>query len=212
MSTSPAEGRPAQRFSPTSGVVSGWLGVGLATIMVGSVVLGDHTRSGLRFALAAAGFGLLLWCFMLRPRLVIGDAELELRNPFSSWHIPLAEVRRVSVRAVTQVFTGDERRFDGVAIGRPARSLVRGGRPPSTRLLGMPGRSLPVAEEPTSSRRSTSLTPNAMADFVTEQILHAADRARSAPTSPGVPRRSWAWPEIVVLAVLAVALVLSLLL
>jgi len=106
MSTSAADDR--RPFGPTSGTAPGWVGVGLAVVAMSSALLSDHTIGATRFALGSAIFGLLVWCFMLRPRVVIGSSELELRNPFTSWHVPLASIRKVAVRAVTRVYT-DER-------------------------------------------------------------------------------------------------------
>jgi hypothetical protein len=186
-----------------------------AAAALGDVLVDGHSRSGARFGLGAAIFGVLIWCFMLRPRLVIRSAELELRNAFGSWHVPLASVRRVAVRAVTRVYT-DERRFDGVAVGRPARSLVRG-RPARQDTIGVPGFGASRLTQPAESSRlpKGQLDADMTADFVVEQILHAADRARAAlsghDSSSGTPARRWAWPELAVLVLLVVAFGLSLL-
>ena len=218
MSASAADPDSVRSFRPTSGTAVGWTGVALATVGLVTALVGDHTLGGARFALAAAVFGLLVHCFMLRPRLVIGRTDLELRNPFASWHVPLAGVRRVVVRAVTRVYT-DERRFDGVAVGRPARSLARG-RPARQDTIGVPGFGASRLTQPAESTRlpKGQLDADMTADFVVEQILYAADRARAAspvpeagPHAPSGPARTWAWPELVLLVVLVVGLVLSLL-
>jgi hypothetical protein len=211
VSASAADPHPDRLFRPTSGTAVGWTGVVLASIGLVAALVDDHTLGGARFALAAAIFGLLVYCFMLRPRLVIGRSHLELRNPFGSWHVPLAGVRKVVVRAVTRVYT-DDRRFDGVAVGRPVRSMVRGkhGRQAS---VGVPGLGATrITEDPTATRAPRGqLDTDMVADLVVEQILLAADRAREAAEPTGTPTRSWAWPELTALAVLVVALVVSLL-
>lgn len=216
MSASAADEGEERLFRPTSGTGVGWSGIVLAAIALGSVLFGDHSIGGARFGLASAIFGLLVWCFMLRPRVVIGSTDLELRNPFYSWHVPLVSIRKVAVRAITRVYT-DERRYDGVAVGRPARSLMPG-RPARQQSLGVPGfGATRIGEDPNASRMPKGqLDADMTADFVVEQILAAADRARElaqpdAP-EPGTPSRSWAWPELAVLAVLVVALVVTLLL
>jgi len=205
------EGEGDRTFRPTSGTFLGWVGIGLASAGVADALLDDRSVEGLRFALGAAIFGLLVWCFMLRPRLVIGSSDLQLRNPFLTWYVPLASVRKVAVRAVTRVHT-DERRFDGVAVGRPARALTRA-RPVRRGSIGVPGLgSSRVTEDADASRvPKGQLDANMTADFVVEQILFAADRAREAHPDPRPPRRTWAWLELGALAVLLVALVLSLL-
>jgi hypothetical protein len=203
----PSEDR---RFKPTSGIISGWLGVGLAAVVLISVLLDDHTVVGARVAFLAAVCGLLVWCFMLRPRLVIGSTELELRNAFTSWHVPLASVRRVAVRAVTRVYT-DERRCDGVAVGRPVRSLMRA-RPQRQHSIGVPGLGGRRMNEDVDAARipKGQLDADMVADLVVEQILTFADRAREAGEQPREPRRTWAWVELTLLVLLVVGLVVSL--
>jgi len=211
MSTSAADAEERRPFGPTSGTTPGWIGVGLAVVALVSALVGDHTIAATRFALGSAIFGLLTWCFMLRPRVVIGSTELELRNPFMSWHVPLASIRKVAVRAVTRVHT-DERRYDGVAVGRPARSLMRS-RPSRQQSLGVPGfGATRVGEDPEARRMPKGqLDADMTADFVVERILAAADRARSLPDAASTPRRSFAWLEIAALVALVVALAVSLL-
>lgn len=197
-------------FRPTSGTAVGWAGVVLALIALGSVVAGDHTLGGVRFGLASGIFGLLVYCFMLRPRVVIRRADLELRNPFGSWHVPLAGVRAVVVRAVTRVHT-DERRFDGVAVGRPVRSMMRG-QQVRQRTVGVPGLGASRYTEDASASQMPrgQLDADMVADFLVEQVLLAADRAREAGRPAGTPTRSWAWPELTVLGVLVVSLAVTL--
>ena len=211
MGTSAGAESEERRFTPTSGTFSGWLGIFLAGVAVVSVAVSDHTVRGERFALVAAIFGGLVWCFMLRPRVVIGRSVIELRNPFFSWHVPLARVDKVAVRAVTWVHT-DERRYDGVAVGRPVRSLMRA-RPTRQQTFGLPGLGgSRLPEDPNAALLPKgNLSADMVADFVTEQILLAADRARESTEAVPEPRRSWAWPEIGAIAVLAVALLVSLL-
>jgi hypothetical protein len=207
---SAAEPNRASRFKPTSGLLTGWLGVALAGGVVVSVVLDDHTATGARVGFLAALCGLLVWCFMLRPRVVIGSTEVELRNPFMSWHVPLASVRRVAVRAVTRVYT-EERRYDGVAVGRPVRSLMRA-RPQRQQSIGVPGLGGRRINESVDASRlpKGQLDADMVADLVVEQLLTLADRAREAGEKPERPRRSWAWVELVLLALLVAGLVLSL--
>lgn len=205
------EGEGDRTFRPTSGTFLGWVGIGLAVVGIADAIFDDRSLGGVRFALGAAIFGLLVWCFMLRPRVVIGARDLELRNPFLTWYVPLASVRKVAVRAVTRVHT-DERRFDGVAVGRPARSLTRS-RPARRGSIGLPGLGSSRYTEDADANRMPrgQLDANMTADFVVEQILYAADRAREAEPDPRPPRRSWAWVELGALAVLLVALAVTLL-
>ena len=198
-----------RRFTPTSGTFAGWSGLAMVALVLVIVLVDDRSLPTLRFALAAAIFGLLVWCYMLRPRVVIGASEVELRNAFSSWHVPLAAVKKVSVRAVTRVST-DDADFDGVAVGRPVRTLRAGGKTDrqSVGLPGMGAAALPFDGSAPTVRGQ--LDANGVADFVTEQILLAADRARSGAPVERVPHRSWARLELAGLVVLSVAFVSSL--
>jgi hypothetical protein len=208
-----------RRFAPTSGTGAGWCGLALAAFALVVVLGDDRSLASIRFALAVAIFGLLVWCYMLRPRIVIGSVEVELRNAFSSWHVPLADVRRVAVRAVTRVYT-DDARFDGVAVGRPVRSL-RGGRTSTKRPVGLAGMgaTFTMDDNATPKRPQGTLDADGVADFVTEQLLLAADRARSETRDDGVhdgahdgaPHRSWARFELAGLVLLVAGLVVTVL-
>jgi hypothetical protein len=175
------------------------------------ILLDNRSLGAVRFALVVAICGVLIWCYLLRPRLVIGATELELRNPFSSWHVPLADVRRVAVRAITSVYT-EERRYDGVAIGRPIRSLRR--QPPRAATIGFPGlggRQLPdLGPQPTQPRPLDSLDADGVADLVVEQVLVASDQARTRPHDGLTARRSWAWVELSALAALVAGVIVTL--
>ena len=199
------------RYLPTSGTVSGWVGVALSAGAVVVTLVDDRTLNGSRYALGALVFGVLVWCFLLRPRVVIGADAVELRNPLSSWHVPVAGVQKVEVRAVTMVYT-EEGRFDGVAVGRPVRSQLRGRSVPQ-RSVGIPGLGAQrVSEGAAASRQPMGrLDAQRVADLVVEEILFAADQARDLGQRPRPPWRTWARLELAALLVLCVAFVVTLL-
>jgi hypothetical protein len=199
-----------RRFTPTSGTVIGWSGIAVVCGVLVYILVDDRSVVSIRFALAVAMFGVLVWCYMLRPRLVIRPAEVELRNAFSSWFVPLPHVRRVAIRTITRIYT-DERHFDAVAVGRPVRSM-RGGRSGGGRAYRLPGLnpSFTIEDTPALKRPQATLNADGIADFVTEQILHAADEARATSQPGGPPRRTWAWLELGGLALLAVGFAVSL--
>jgi hypothetical protein len=214
--TSSADRGGDRRFTPTSGTVMGWLGVGVAAVVLVAVLVDDQSLGAVRFCLAVAISGLLVWCYLLRPRVVIGSDQLELRNAFSSWHVPLADIRRVRVRAITSVHT-DERRYDGVAIGRPVRAIRSGRSVKTSHRVGFPGFGSAVLDDPNPNPargKGESLGADQIADLVTEQILAAADAARAGGPEPGgtgvTARRTWAVPELVALGLLALAFVVLL--
>lgn len=171
-----------QSYGPTSGTVAGWIGIVLAAVVVGVLLVNERSEGGLRAALAIALVGVVVWCYLLRPRILIRPATVVLRNAFSDWEVPLSAVQEVSVRTVTGVYTA-ERRYDGIAVGRTVRSILR-----------------------SQGKGSGDET----ADLVTGQIMRAAARARESGEPAGTPVRTPARPELVVAGVLAAALLVSL--
>jgi hypothetical protein len=209
--TVPADRGEERRFTPTSGTTIGWCGLALVAGVLVFILVDDRSTVSIRFALGVAMFGVLVWCYMLRPRLVIGPTEVELRNAFSSWHVPLADVRRVAVRTITRIYT-DDGQYDGVAVGRSVRSLRRGGAG-SRRAFRMPGLnpSFSIEDTPALKRPQANLDSDGVADFVTEQLLVSAERARDEGQAGGsTPYRTWAVPELTGLLVLAVGFAVSL--
>lgn len=184
-----------RRFGPTSGVAIGC--IGLAGCAVGAVAAlkADTSSVGIGRALVAALVAVLVWCFMLRPRVVIGPDTLVLRNALSEWHVPLASIRSVVVRAITRVRTA-EGKYDGVAVGRSVRAMMWEGHRDRRSVATPP---------PTKGPRHGDIIP----DFLVEQILYAADNARDIGQAAGPVRRVWAVPELVLLGVLAVGLVIA---
>lgn len=202
-------GQVERRFGPTSGTFSGFLGLVLCAIVIGLAAVGGPTAGSIRVAITAAAAAVLVWAYLLRPRIILeaGGSTLELRNPLSSWRIPLATVRVVGVKTVTTVKT-DDARYDAVAVGYPLRKLVRESRP------GTPGPSLFGMMTP--SLRDPSLDPHAEAEqarragqdeqsVMTEAILRAADQARLLHPSSPPALRSYAVVEIALLGAAAVA-------
>ncbi len=170
-----------QSYGPSSGTIVGWIGVVLAAVVVAVLLANERSAGGLRSALAVALVGVVVWCYLLRPRIIVRPATLVLRNAFSDWEIPLASVQEVAVRTVTGVYTAD-RRYDGIAVGRTVRAILR-----------------------SRSHGSTDET----ADLVTAQIMRATARARERGEEAGTPVRRPAYPELVLLVSLAAALLVS---
>lgn len=116
-----SRGSSSQSFGPTSGLVTGWFASALF-FLVGLLLVTSDTAGWGALVLAV---GLVLWCFLARPRIVLEDGTLELRNAFSSWLVPLGLVEDVSVRHAT-VVTAAGRTYVGDAVGRSALEVLRG--------------------------------------------------------------------------------------
>jgi hypothetical protein len=180
-----------QRYGPTTGTVTGWIGLTMCTTAVVLTLL-DPTTVRIRYALVYALLGVVVWAYILRPRVIIREpTALLLRNAFSTWEVPLAAVTSVGVKAIIRVRTG-ERAYDGIGVGRRVMKMVRG---PQGHLHG------PTIKHPRVD------SPEAVADLVVEQVLAASERARESgqPTNPAL--RRWAWLELVFCAALLVGFV-----
>jgi hypothetical protein len=192
--------RPVERFHPTSGRIMGLLAL---VVAVGIVVLGLVDRDGgppPPVIAAAIGAGIVAWAAMLRPRVWATQHDLVMRNMLHTVSIPLAAIEQVAVRQVLAVSAG-EKRYVSPAIGKSWRQAVRSD-------------SGPREPSPVPATRSYP-------DFVEERISRLAEDARARrgvqPLSDeqlalaaGV-RRTWAWPEIVGLVAVTLALVVLLL-
>jgi hypothetical protein len=173
-------------FDVTSGRVSGVLGlaVGVVVVLIGVF---QASAAGVVAGLLVV---LLAWLVLLRPRVGTRGSELLLRGIVSTVVVPLAAVESVTIRQVLAVWAGGSR-YVNPAVGRSFREINR-----QRRAAGQVD-DVPVAE-------------SKYADQVSELITERAREARrdGAPTGPA--RRDWAWPEIVGLVVLAVALLVAL--
>ena len=119
-----ARPRPVERFAPTSGQFLGWTGILIAAVAVGYPILAVHTVTGLRVALGAVVFAVVVWMTQLRPRATAYPRHLVLRNSVRDTHIPLHEVDEVAVRQSLQVFVGDQRHVC-IGVGRSSRDRLK---------------------------------------------------------------------------------------
>lgn len=186
MTKDPTKDPAEQRYGPTSGELSGWFGVVLTTLLAVGLPLYEQDRETLRVAVGAALVGVLVWSYMLRPKIIVRAGEtLLLRNVFSTWSVPLASVETVSIGALTRVGTTSGS-YEAVGVGRPLRSMIRSSGRPAVQARAAAGDVVP--------------------DLVIEQVLLAAERARAAGHPPGPVTRIWATETLVVLGVLAFVL------
>lgn len=194
-----------ERFRPTTGVVTGGIGLAAAAVVVVVGLVTEPNLLGVRVALGALLVAALVWLTLLRPRAAASPDTLVLRNILSDISIPLARVDDAVVRHTLNVWVGDQR-YVGVGIGRSSRSMLRGsGR------RGVGGFGLRHTEHEHDALAAP--TPETdYATFVERRILELAEHARARKDGGGAVRRSWAVPEIagigLLTAVFAVALLL----
>lgn len=210
-----------ERFAPTSGRVSGVIGLLVAVgVLALPLVLDD---SGIApWGMTLAGFvGAVSWAALLRPSMAIRGDALEMRNMFDTIRLPLRMIDEVAVRQVTAILVG-EKRYTCAAVGRSRGAIRRdaskpppaGGERPGDGIgrlsFGVMGLGSAMTQPATGGGRG----PQAMSYgfYVQEQIKRAVDDARRVPASdPGHVERRRAWPEIVSVAGTAVATIVLLL-
>lgn len=187
---SPLVDEPA--LGPTSGTVSGWFGIVLGLVVL-VVALTDRSFGDTPVLVSASLLGIaLVWTLLLRPRIVLRRDAMVLRNGFVDHVVPWGLVDGVTVRSVTHVHVG-ERRYVGTAVGRSTVRMVR--------------------DERQARTGSEPVPPGAVAaganlpDFLEARV---AERLRDATRGEGRVRRLVAWPEVVLVALPAVALVVAL--
>jgi hypothetical protein len=194
-----------EKFRPTSGRITGALGLVLVAAIVLIGVLDRDAGISPVLLCAALVVGVVIWATMLRPRLWATDSALVMRNSFSTVTVPLAAIEQIAVRQVCAVRVGDQR-YVSPAVGKSWRQALRSDR----KLRHNEGRD---DKEP---------QPGTMpyAGFVEDRLHQLAEEAR---TKAGVGllsdeqlalasdvRREWAWPEIVALGLGVAGLVVAL--
>ena len=211
-----------QRFRPTNGRLTGFLGLGMCALGVvvfafsGSV----HTRvSGL---IGCAFAAVLVWAAMLRPQVAASKTELHMRTLLQSITIPLASIDTVVVRRYLLVRSGGNK-YICPAISRSLRKTVRA----EMKWNGGGGNLLAPSlspADPTGSLQTEVKGEHELdyADYVEQQITSLAsnDRDRRGIEARSeeeydlgaqVVRRT-AWLEVVALVVLGTAFIVSLIL
>lgn len=173
--------KKSERFS-TGGMFGGVLGI---VTVAGVLVLGALESSG---AFPAWGYpaGVLaiaiIWAVLMRPALVLGEREVELRNVFHSRWVPYAEITEVAVKQVTTIRTADEK-YVASGFGRSRRNIRR--------------------DE--SKRMQERPADPSLGWLVEQKLQRRIDEAAYQTGEAGEVRRAWAWPEIVAVAGAAVA-------
>jgi hypothetical protein len=183
-------------FRPTSGRISGVLGIGIcvATVVLGVAEFDEGFPPALVWAALFAG--VLFWAAMLRPRVWVSGSELRMRNMLDTITLPLASIEQIAVRQVLSVRAGD-RRYVSSAVGKSWRQAMKRDRERE------PGADAPYAvfvEERLAQLAENARSTQGIALMSDEQL----ELARSV-------RREWAWPEIVLLAFTALGFVVALL-
>lgn len=181
------QGSDEQRFGPTSGVLTGWAGVVLSAVVGIGVIIEDPTATGVGVGSFILALGVLAWCYLLRPRVLLRPRELVLRNAFTDWLIPLAAVEDVVVQQTTVVAT-DDGVYRGIGVGRSLRKIIK------ERTGARPG---PDEEQRRPRPQAPNLATAEVPDFMIEQVLTRKAHAPGGAEEPA--RKEYAVPELVLL-------------
>ncbi|HEX3932557.1 MAG TPA: hypothetical protein VHW64_17815 [Nocardioides sp.] len=230
----------AQRFRATNGKVTGIVGLVACPVVAAAIVISEPAHAAVAGVIACAFAAVVVWLAMLRPSVSATDSELRLRSVFETVTVPMASIETVVVRRYLLVRSGGRRYICpaiGRSLRKTVRAEMkwRG----SQQLFGASaimdrlddgssgdagdGRSTGRGKAPLGGGAALATGRDqelAYADFVEQRIAHlaAGDRARR-----GIEERSEeeyelgshvvrrvAWPELALLAALAIAFVLAL--
>ena len=116
--------RPVERFKPTNGLFAGYAGLVAAAVTLGYVALYVHTVTGLRLALGALFFAVVVWVTQLRPRATAYPRHVVLRNSVRDAHVPYVAVDEVSMSQTLKIWSGGQR-YVCIGIGQSLREEIK---------------------------------------------------------------------------------------
>jgi hypothetical protein len=202
-----------ERFKPTTGLYVGYLGLALALLAIGYVLLDVHTTDGLRIGLGAAFAAVTIWVTQLRPRVTAYSRTLLMKGSLRDTFVPYAAIEQVVLGQTLNIWAHG-RRHVCVGIGRPVGLEVR----QRTRATGSGSlfganrahdlaRGVSTVGEPRQQMRYEAFVLSRLDDLVAV----ARRRHREAGGEAPPVWHRYAVPEIVALAVTGLAFVASLL-
>jgi hypothetical protein len=207
-----------QTFRASNGRVTGLIGLALCAFVAVLSVATEDASAAVPSVIGCALAAVIVWAALLRPGVSATAQELRMRTFAEDVTIPLASIDTVVVRRYLLIRSGGEK-YICPAVGRSLRKTVRHEmRWQGNSQLLAPVQAGDLAAVQTEVKGDKGIE---YADFVETQIAHLADVDRAAR---GIEARSEeeyelgsqvvrrrAWPEVIAMAVLAVAFLVSLL-
>ena len=187
-----------EKFRPTSGRITGVIGLLLVAAIVLIGVLDREQGFPPAVVWSALCVGVVIWAAMLRPRLWVTTTDVVMRNMFSTVSVPLVAVEQIIVRQVVALRAG-ERRYVSPAVGKSWRQTLKTSKPGPPTRPGAP-QSYPAFVEDRLHQLTEEARAKAGVALLSDEQLALAD---------GV-RRTWAWPELGAFAASALGLVVTL--
>ncbi|GAA4713199.1 hypothetical protein GCM10023349_35520 [Nocardioides conyzicola] len=124
-----------ERFTPTSGRVSGIVGLITAGVVLVVAVVDWDAGTPLGVAILSLLGALLVWSALLRPAVWVTSRDLVLRGMFSTTRVPLAAIDSVIVTQVLAVKVGEHRYVSpviGYTVRQTMKAKVREGQSPTS--------------------------------------------------------------------------------
>lgn len=189
-----------ERFTVWSSNIVGVIGL----VAVAVIVLLGVTGAGGDYhpaVYAVCGLiGVVIWVVIIRPEVAIAGDRLVLRNPLNKVGIPLAAIEQIAVRRWVAVRVGD-RTLTNAGISRSRRQGARDDQRKDVTGIEIAALSYGAIVERRIQRQAEEARDRQGIKLHSdEQLALAAD-----------VRKTWAWPEIAALAVLSVAVVVTML-
>lgn len=209
-----------QRFRATNGRLVGATGLVMCAFVAVVLIVTDKPGVAVPGVVGCLFMAVLVWMALLRPSVAATASELHLRTLFEFVRIPLASIDTAVVGRYLLVRAGGVK-YICPAVSRPLRKTVRTDLKWSGGTLMQPGASLEKLEEVSGVRTEVEDKHDLdYPDFVEQRIMLLADTDRARR---GIEARSEeeyelgshvvrqkAWPELIALAVLGVAFLVTL--
>jgi hypothetical protein len=207
-----AAGTRIERFGPSPGRLFGLVMIGLVTLVVVAILLGDPRRDA-KAMLFALTLALVCYVVLVRPVVSANANGVLLVNMLRDVYVPWSSIDRCRSLHTLQIVTHDNVYFHGLGISRTSRQLARKHNGRTSLLSGGLSFGLaggpPEHSQPSAGPRSgvSSLGAGVVyADYVEDRIQRLAQESLPGSSEPVT---SWAWESV---AAMAAALVLAVLL
>lgn len=191
-----------ERFKPTIGRWWGIVGLVMVAFVVAAVVSSGTDPASLAVAAGAVFIGWATYAALVRPTIHAYDDHLLLRNALSDLRVPWQLITDVDVKQTTCVYTGAERHH-GIAIGKSARYLIRGGKRAMS--LSMTPATESLATKPTLT--GSDVTGMHYADYVVIRIDSLRKERKRRTDGIDSVQKQWAWPTVAAGAAIVVGFV-----
>lgn len=200
--TEQSRGPLVERFASTGGRV-----IGIVALLAAGLVLANLATSGRSLASAlvaalAVFLAVVCWMALVRPGVAAYERVLLVRNMASDWEVPWPAIEGAEARQTLRIYTGGET-VHAVGVTKSTRQLLRD--TPGTQRR--PGYSASLGAPPAAGLVRPELSSGASPqDYVADRVMTLARERRTASPGRSTPRRSWALPELALLALSSLAI------